>query len=65
MVADETIALGAISAVVAYLAHDLLHSGLWEDVPVVSGEIMSVGVAMAALALVGVYINAMVREGDL
>jgi len=53
----ELLALAAGALV--YFAHDILHSGLHQEIPL-DGEMMSVGAALALLAIVGVGINSYV-----
>ena len=53
----ELLALAA--GAIVYFAHDILHSGLHQEIPI-EGEMMSVGAALALLAIVGVGANAYV-----
>jgi hypothetical protein len=51
----ELLALAAGALV--YFAHDILHSGLHQEIPI-EGEMMSVGAGLALLAIVGIGVNA-------
>jgi hypothetical protein len=51
--------LAIIAAAVVYFAHDFLHSGFHQEIPL-DGELMSVGAGLALLAIVGVGANAYV-----
>jgi uncharacterized membrane protein YjfL (UPF0719 family) len=56
--------LAGIAAVVVFVVHDMLVSGLHENIPV-DGQATSVGVGLALLAAIGVYINAQVYESQM
>lgn len=51
--------LAIISALAVYLGHEFLHNGFHQEIPL-DGEVMSVGAGLAALAIVGVGVNAYV-----
>jgi len=56
--------LAGIAAAVVFVAHDVLVSGFHEQIPI-DGQATSVGVGLAALAAIGVYINAQVYDGQM
>lgn len=56
---DDWEILAVLAAVVTYVAHEWLHSGLHESIPL-SGETTSVGAGLALLAIAGVALNAYV-----
>jgi len=53
--------LAGIAAAVTFIAHDMLVSGAHEQIPL-DGQTTSVGVGLAALAAIGVYVNARVYD---
>ena len=55
--------LAIIAAAVVYFAHDFLHSGFHQEIPI-EGEMMSVGAGLALLAATGVYVNARVYDSQ-
>lgn len=54
---NDTLTLSGIAGVATYVAHEVLHGGLWESVPIATGETMAVGLALAAVAAVGTYVS--------
>ena len=51
--------LAIVAGAVVYFAHDFLHSGFHQEIPL-DGELMSVGAGLALLAIGGVGVNAYV-----
>jgi hypothetical protein len=51
--------LAIVAGALVYFAHDFLHSGFHQEIPL-DGKLMSVGAALALLAIVGVGVNAYV-----
>jgi hypothetical protein len=56
---DDWEVLALLSAVAVFGAHELLHSGLHEEIPL-SGETVSVGAGLAVLTLAGIGLNSYV-----
>jgi len=55
--------LAALAAIVVFIAHDTLASGLHQEIPV-GGETASIGFGLALLAAAGVYVNSRVYESQ-
>lgn len=59
---NDTLTLSGIAGLASYAAHEVLHGGLWESIPLATNETMAVGLGMAAIAAGGTYLTTEVLE---